>query len=263
MKILEALRTPKLQELGIREREESVYKIVKALYIQTGQENNDKDVRFLSKLLENDVTTYSHYLKIGELEIALNNGIREMYGKFYSLSLVTFNKMIKKYLQSPERKKALALLTEEIVQKTLPEAPVDTEAIIRRGHRLAFEDYCKDGKMPHYAWKFYDTMNERYGVEVMGPDGKLIKSLVTDVGDMMAIRQQALHICRASVMGSALPSARLPNLKKAGDLKKIIKESELINIDPNEVMNKEKELLLEHYYKQQIALRKNGKKYKN
>lgn len=97
--------------VNAQDKFEQVRVAIKTVYFVAGISNDklpDKEeFNAMVNLLIKDIEHYYKRITVEELKIAFNNGVREYYGKYYGLSVKTFNDWIKAYLESEERKKRI------------------------------------------------------------------------------------------------------------------------------------------------------------
>ncbi|MFA5849968.1 MAG: hypothetical protein WC833_08795 [Bacteroidales bacterium] len=102
---------------------DSLQNIIARIHLLRGQEATAFDINFMSCEFANELKTNFDYLTISEVNIALTNGVKGEYGKYYGLNVITFLDWIKSYVSSPERQQAIKTLQiKQITQKTEPTA---------------------------------------------------------------------------------------------------------------------------------------------
>jgi hypothetical protein len=93
-------------------------------YFTAGQKIDTQDLVAISGSLYDEVKTYFPFLKIGELKIALQAGVRGSYGEYYGLNIKSIYGWIKAYQVSEVRASKL----KQLKAKSAP-AKVDKEKI--------------------------------------------------------------------------------------------------------------------------------------
>ena len=85
-------------------------RVIKALaktYIDSGKVIETKELLSLSNGVINEVKRYFASLKIDELDLCFQNGVRKQYGEYFGLNIVTFHQWIKSYILEEKRIEAL------------------------------------------------------------------------------------------------------------------------------------------------------------
>lgn len=91
---------------------EQVRVAIKTVYFVAGvkPENlpDKEEFTAMVNVLINDIKHYHKKITVAELKIAFNNGVRELYGKYFGINVKTFNDWIRCYLESKERNDRIA-----------------------------------------------------------------------------------------------------------------------------------------------------------
>lgn len=85
--------------------------------------DQDEDYDFLLSEMEKEISSHAKGLRISEIPIAFDRGIKKVYGEWVGLSVVTFTGFIHSYMKDPERLRILKELEPE--KKELPPQPYD------------------------------------------------------------------------------------------------------------------------------------------
>lgn len=122
--------------------------LISKVYFISGQKISDsgeheKNLLLLCTGLYDDILQYFKFIRIEEVEIALNNGVRGEYGEFFGLSLSTFHKWLRAYQTSEIRK---TKLKEQVkVEKEVNKAEVKRE--YWRSIQRQFRVFKESGKL--------------------------------------------------------------------------------------------------------------------
>lgn len=81
--------------------------IITTTFYTAGQKTDENDVAALALSLYAEVRQYFPFLKIGELRIAMQAGVRNSYGEYFGLNIKTFHGWIRAYQVSDVRKAKL------------------------------------------------------------------------------------------------------------------------------------------------------------
>lgn len=106
---LKALNSKLIVDMPHIEAQTKIVDILTQLYFDNGRVITAKELILLSGGVINEVKRYFQRLKIEELELCFNNGIRGEYGEFFGLNIVTFHKWIKAFLIEDKRVEAMKL----------------------------------------------------------------------------------------------------------------------------------------------------------
>jgi hypothetical protein len=105
-----ALKSETISEQHI----EDVADMLSQTYFTAGQKIDTPDLVALAGALYAEVKEYFPFLKIGELRIALQAGVRGSYGEYYGLNIKSIHGWIKAYQVSEVRSQKLRELKKEI-----------------------------------------------------------------------------------------------------------------------------------------------------
>lgn len=91
---------------------EQVRVAIKTVYFVAGVKReklpDKEEFAAMVNVLIKDIEHYHKKITVAELKIAFNNGVRELYGKYFGINVKTFNDWIRFYLESKERKDRIA-----------------------------------------------------------------------------------------------------------------------------------------------------------
>lgn len=102
-----ALAVAGKKAIELKDATEALKVIIGRIYIHAGQYLSDEDLPIVANLLNTDILRDFRYLTIQEVQLAMENGVREQYGAYYGLNLVTFNRWLTKYMESSKRIEAI------------------------------------------------------------------------------------------------------------------------------------------------------------
>ena len=106
---LKALNTKLIVDMNQKEVQSDIIKILSKTYLDSGKIIDTKELLSLSGGVLNEVKRYFPNLKVGELDLCFQNGVRGQYGDVFGLNIVTFHKWIKAYLNEEKRAEALKI----------------------------------------------------------------------------------------------------------------------------------------------------------
>lgn len=106
---LAALNTKLIVDMNQKEVQSDIIKILSKTYLDSGKIIDTKELLSLSGGVLNEVKRYFPNLKVGELDLCFQNGVRGQYGENFGLNIVTFHKWIKAYLNEEKRAEALKI----------------------------------------------------------------------------------------------------------------------------------------------------------
>lgn len=151
--------------VNAQDKFEQVRVAIKTVYFVAGISNDklpDKEeFNAMVNLLIKDIEHYYKRITVEGLKIAFNNGVREYYGKYYGLSVKTFNDWIKAYLESEERKK-------RINENNYIETGLSKNQIIDVREEMwmsaLYEPYCKYKSEGNWTFKYYNITEKNEGL---------------------------------------------------------------------------------------------------
>lgn len=179
----------------------------------------DEDTKFLLveefyKEIEN--TPKFKNLTAKEIEVAFHKGVRGEYGEFYGLSVVTFTKWIKSFLESEYRANKIIEATNE--KKEIKEIDPDQahKDYLEKYLYPAYEDYLAGKEFKCYGWKTLLDLLVKNG----------FCQFTKKVKDQ--IKTEAIYKAKEKVM---LKRSQDPMNKKLLDLIREFKVGEIKNLD--------------------------------
>jgi len=106
---LKALNTKLIVDMNQKEVQSDIIKILSKTYLDSGKIIDTKELLSLSGGVLNEVKRYFPNLKVGELDLCFQNGVRGLYGDNFGLNIVTFHKWINEYMKEDKRAQALKI----------------------------------------------------------------------------------------------------------------------------------------------------------
>lgn len=121
---------------------------------------------FLTERLLSECKSKFATLTTGELQIALNEGVRGNYGQFMGINVATIHNWIKSYYADEARKISLNYFNHLLtMQNDKPEpSPEEKKLIIQRGCIQAYEDF-KRGEQTLIPKIIYDYLKEYFKID--------------------------------------------------------------------------------------------------
>lgn len=106
---LTALNSKLIVDMQQNELKDRVIKTLAKTYIDCGKVIESKELMSLSNGVINEIKRYFINLKIDELDLCFQNGVRKQYGEYFGLNIVTFHQWIKSYMSEEKRAEALKI----------------------------------------------------------------------------------------------------------------------------------------------------------
>ena len=106
---LTALNSKLIVDMQQNELKDRVIKTLAKTYIDCGKVIESKELMSLSNGVINEIKRYFINLKIDELDLCFQNGVRKQYGEYFGLNIVTFHQWIKSYMSEDKRAEALKI----------------------------------------------------------------------------------------------------------------------------------------------------------
>jgi hypothetical protein len=92
-----------------QELKDRVIKVLAKTYIDCGKVIESKELMSLSNGVINEIKRYFINLKIDELDLCFQNGVRKVYGEYFGLNIVTFHQWIKSFMAEEKRLEAIKI----------------------------------------------------------------------------------------------------------------------------------------------------------
>lgn len=106
---LTALNSKLIVDMQQTELKDRVIKTLAKTYIDCGKVIESKELMSLSNGVINEIKRYFINLKIDELDLCFQNGVRKVYGEYFGLNIVTFHQWIKSFMAEEKRLKAIKI----------------------------------------------------------------------------------------------------------------------------------------------------------
>lgn len=122
------------------------------------KEERKKQMTIMAKLIWNDSRLYYPNITMEEIELAITRGIRNVYGEFYGLNVISVHNFIEAFILSEERQAALERQRRFV--ESLKPAPEPTEAekekMVADGFELRRKEYSETKRICDYGNVNYD-----------------------------------------------------------------------------------------------------------
>jgi len=175
--------TEVISKLPVNKANEVVLSLITLCLQEAGvKDATDANVKvFLTQRTLEDCQKKFKQITVGELQIALNEGVRGAYGKYMGINVATINGWIKSFYDCETRKISLnyfnALLD---TQKEKPEpTPEEKEKIFQRACIEAYDDFKNKGVMPFTFRVIYKYLKEKLKIEWTNEERQQIKDEAT------------------------------------------------------------------------------------
>jgi hypothetical protein len=106
---LTALNSKLIVDMQQQELKDRVIKVLAKTYIDCGKVIESKELISLSNGVINEIKRYFINLKIDELDLCFQNGVRKVYGEYFGLNIVTFHQWIKSFMAEEKRLDAIKI----------------------------------------------------------------------------------------------------------------------------------------------------------
>ena len=106
---LTALNSKLIVDMQQQELKDRVIKVLAKTYIDCGKVIESKELISLSNGVINEIKRYFINLKIDELDLCFQNGVRKQYGEYFGLNIVTFHQWIKSFMAEENRLEAIKI----------------------------------------------------------------------------------------------------------------------------------------------------------
>jgi hypothetical protein len=104
-----ALNSKLIVDMQQQELKDRVIKVLAKTYIDCGKVIESKELISLSNGVINEIKRYFINLKIDELDLCFQNGVRKIYGEYFGLNIVTFHQWIKSFMAEEKRLEAIKI----------------------------------------------------------------------------------------------------------------------------------------------------------
>lgn len=111
--LLAALKSTRILDIQKQSATERISEMLTQVYYAAGQKLDGKDLSLLTQAVYLEVKNYFSFLRIEELQIALNEGVRGKYGEYFGINIKTIHSWVRAFQVSESRKQKLKELKNE------------------------------------------------------------------------------------------------------------------------------------------------------
>lgn len=217
-----------MQQTELKDR---VIKTLAKTYIDCGKVIESKELMSLSNGVINEIKRYFINLKIDELDLCFQNGVRKQYGEYFGLNIVTFHQWIKSYMAEDKRAEALKIRSTPRVEPIKEYTAEDKLRI-----RDEFMDHAKSTYMKSRVFGLYEPS-------------------IGDIYKILVARDELTETEYTSNVEEAFDYVieDLEYRSKTNDIllrRKLIAQKETITLDSKEVINMAKQITIEDLWNQ-------------
>lgn len=161
--------TLKATNVPMREGKKEIAKLLLNLLVDAGYANdsqNEKIIINLTNSLYTDMITRYKHFSLGELKLALNDGVRGEFGDFVGINITTINHWLRMYQQCPQRQTALQHFNKLLGQQTPkpPPCPATTEKLLQQAAANAYADFLADKPFTLIAKTIYNYLKAKNNI---------------------------------------------------------------------------------------------------
>ena len=223
---LTALNSKLIVDMQQTELKDRVIKTLAKTYIDCGKVIESKELMSLSNGVINEIKRYFINLKIDELDLCFQNGVRKQYGEYFGLNIVTFHQWIKSYMAEDKRAEALKIRSTPRIEPIKEYTAEDKIRIRDEFMNHAKSTYKKSG--------------------VFG----LYEPSIGDIYKILVARDELTESEYASNLDEAFDYVieDLEYRSKTNDIllrRKLIAQKETMTMDSKEVINMAKQITIE------------------
>jgi len=213
-KLVVAMQSPMVRNADDKTITDTLGKAVVRAFQDAGQRIEEADQTYLKSALLAESKRYPN-MRIEEIPIAIDRGIRKEYGEYFGINVVSISGFFRGYLASQERAEA----AKELNKLALPEPTKPTEAEIKAMEIdmivKAYEKFKSEGYYADFGNHVYRKLDER-GLISFTPERKRefmeqAKKSVQDKNNPATALNREERAKRLSVI------ERLANAIKTGD----------------------------------------------
>jgi|GEM_PF-1786675 len=132
-------------------------KAIAKAFQDSGQTANGPDANYLVGVMPDEIKKYHSNMRIAEIPIAIERGIRGEFGDYFGLNVLTFTNFFKSYMESEERKNEVKKLNKE-PEKSLPSQEEIIEGI-KKTIINAYNVFLETGAYEDYGNFVYNKMD--------------------------------------------------------------------------------------------------------
>lgn len=223
---LTALNSKLIVDMQQTELKDRVIKTLAKTYIDCGKVIESKELMSLSNGVINEIKRYFINLKIDELDLCFQNGVRKQYGEYFGLNIVTFHQWIKSYMAEEKRAEALKIRSTPRIEPIKEYTEQDKIRIRDEFMNYAKSTYLKSGTFGLYEPSIAD-----------------IYKILVDTNELIDI-EYTYNIYEAF----DYVIEDLEYRSKTNDIllrRKLIAQKETLTMDSKEVINMAKQITIE------------------
>lgn len=135
---------PKIYQMVKREATDRISETLAKTFYEAGQKITPAELALLSTALYSECNLLFKNITTGDLGLALANGVRGMYGEYFGLNIATFNRWVRHYAQSEERKQAKQI-NETTYEPKMSKQQAEKD--FKRAINEQFKHYKKTGEL--------------------------------------------------------------------------------------------------------------------
>lgn len=174
---------PKAVDLDPNDAQAEIAKLIVNLLVDAGYKDSKKQnviMHLTTRMYEDMVTRYKH-LTLGELKIALNEGVRGNYGEFKGINITTISFWIKSFEASEYRKTSLQHFNKLVGLQTPRPQPTEAEkeTLLQKACADAYTDFLAGRPFTLIAKTIYDYLKTKHNITWTDAERAQIKKQAT------------------------------------------------------------------------------------
>jgi len=159
---------PKAIDLDANDAQAEIAKLIVNLLVDAGYKDSKKQnviMHLTTRMYEDMITRYKH-LTLGELKIALNEGVRGNYGEFKGINITTISFWIKSFEASDYRKNSLQHFNKLVGMQTPRPQPTEAEkeTLLQKACTDAYADFLAAKDFTLIAKTIYDYLKTKHNI---------------------------------------------------------------------------------------------------
>jgi|GEM_PF-2526406 len=159
---------PKAADLPRKDAKKEIAKLITNLLVNAGytDSQNKNVIIHLSNSLYDDMLTRYKHLTLGELKIALNEGVRGNFGDFKGINITTISFWIKSFESSEYRKNSLQHFNKLVGMQTPRPQPTaaEKETLLQKACTDAYADFLAGKDFTLIAKTIYDYLKAKHNI---------------------------------------------------------------------------------------------------
>lgn len=159
---------PKAIDLNDKDARVEIATLITNLLVDAGYNDSKKKniiIHLATRVYEDMITRYKH-LTLGELKIALNEGVRGNYGEFKGINITTISFWIKSFEASEYRKNSLQHFNKLVGMQTPRPQPTEAEKekLLQKACTDAYNDFLHGKDFTLIAKVIYDYLKAKHKI---------------------------------------------------------------------------------------------------